>query len=48
MSYYPLYRSSSNSIKVKLDFTNFATKDEKMMLKILLLLMLVVMQLKLI
>ena len=28
MSYYPPYRSSSNNIKVKLDLTNFATKDD--------------------
>ena len=28
MSYYPLYRSSSNNIKVKLDLTNYATKDD--------------------
>ena len=28
MSYYPPYRSSSNNIKVKLDFTNYATKDD--------------------
>ena len=27
MSYYPPYRSSSNNIKVKLDLTNYATKD---------------------
>ena len=28
MSYYPPYRSSSNNIKVKLDLTNYATKDD--------------------
>ena len=28
MSYYPLYKSSSNNIKVKLDLTNHATKTE--------------------
>ena len=28
MSYYPPYRSSSNNIKVKLDFSNYATKDD--------------------
>ena len=28
MSYYPPYRSSSNKIKVKLDLTNYATKDD--------------------
>ena len=28
MSYYPPYRRSSNNIKVKLDLTNFATKDD--------------------
>ena len=28
MSYYPTYRSSSNNIKVKLDLTNYATKDD--------------------
>ena len=28
MSYYPQYRSSSNNIKVKLDLTNYATKDD--------------------
>ena len=27
MSYYPPYRSSSNNIKIKLDLTNYATKD---------------------
>ena len=27
MSYFPPYRSSSNNIKVKLDLTNYATKD---------------------
>ena len=45
MSYYPPYRSSSNNIKVELDLSNYATKDD---VKILLMLMLVVMQLKLI
>ena len=28
MSYYPPYRSSSNSIKVELDLSNYATKDD--------------------
>ena len=28
MSYYPPYRSSSNNIEVKLDLTNYATKDD--------------------
>ena len=28
MSYYPPYRCSSNNIKVKLDLTNYATKDD--------------------
>ena len=28
MSYYPPYRSSSNNIKVKLDLTNYAAKDD--------------------
>ena len=28
MSYYPPYRSSSNSIKVELDLANYATKDD--------------------
>ena len=28
MSYYPPYRSSINNIKVKLDLTNYATKDD--------------------
>ena len=28
MSYYPLYKSSSNNIKVELDLTNFATKTD--------------------
>ena len=28
MSYYPLYRSSNNNIKVELDLTNYATKDD--------------------
>ena len=27
MSYYPTYRSSRNNIKVKLDLSNYATKD---------------------
>ena len=27
MSYYPLYKSSSNNIKVELDLTNYATKS---------------------
>ena len=26
--YYPLYRSSNNNIKVKLDLSNYATKDD--------------------
>ena len=45
MNYYPPYRSSSNNIKVKLDLTNYATKDD---VKILLMLMLVVLRVKLI
>ena len=28
MSYYSPYRRSSNNIKVKLDLTNYATKDD--------------------
>ena len=28
MSYYPPYRSSSNTIKVELDLSNYATKDD--------------------
>ena len=28
MSYYPRYRSSSNNIKVELDLSNYATKDD--------------------
>ena len=28
MSYYPPYRSSSNSIKVELDLSNYVTKDD--------------------
>ena len=28
MSYYPPYRSSSNNIKVELDLSNYATKDD--------------------
>ena len=28
MSYYPPYRNSSNNIKVNLDLTNYATKDD--------------------
>ena len=28
MSYYPLYQSSSNNIKVELDLSNYATKDD--------------------
>ena len=28
MSYYPPYRSSRNNIKVKLDLSNYATKDD--------------------
>ena len=28
MSYYPPYRSSRNNIKVELDFSNYATKDD--------------------
>ena len=28
MSYYPPYKSSSNNIKVELDLTNYATKND--------------------
>ena len=28
MSYYPPHRSSSNNIKVELDLSNYATKDD--------------------
>ena len=28
MSYYPLYKSSSNNIKVELDLSSYATKDD--------------------
>ena len=28
MSYYPLYKSSSSNIKVELDLSNYATKDD--------------------
>ena len=28
MSYYPPYRSSSNNIKVELDLSNYAMKDD--------------------
>ena len=28
MSYYPPYRCSSNNIKVELDLSNYATKDD--------------------
>ena len=28
MSYYTLYRSSSNNIKVELDLSNYARKDD--------------------
>ena len=28
MSYYPPYKSSSNNIKVELDLSNYATKDD--------------------
>ena len=28
MSYYPPYRSSSNNIKLELDLSNYATKDD--------------------
>ena len=28
MSYYPSYKSSSNNIKVELDLSNYATKDD--------------------
>ena len=28
MSYYPPYKSSSNDIKVELDLSNYATKDD--------------------
>ena len=27
-TYYPPYKSSNNNIKVKLDFTNYATKTD--------------------
>ena len=27
-TYYPLYKSSSNNIKVELDLTNYATKTD--------------------
>ena len=29
MSYYPPYKSSSNNIKVELDLSNYAMKDNK-------------------
>ena len=45
MSYYPPYRSSHNNIKVELNLSNYATKDD---VKILLMLMLVVLQVRLI
>ena len=28
MSYYPPYKSSSNNVKVELDLTNYATKND--------------------
>ena len=28
MSYYPPYKSSSNNIKIELDLSNYATKDD--------------------
>ena len=28
MSYYPPYKGSSNNIKVELDLSNYATKDD--------------------
>ena len=28
MSYYPRYKSSSNNVKVELDLTNYATKND--------------------
>ena len=28
MSYYPLYKSSNNNVKVELDLTNYATKTD--------------------
>ena len=28
MSYYPPYKSSSNNIKVEVDLSNYATKDD--------------------
>ena len=28
MSYYPPYKSSSSNVKVELDLTNYATKDD--------------------
>ena len=28
MSYYPPYKSSSNNVKVELDLTNYATKED--------------------
>ena len=28
MSYYPPYKSSTNNIKVELDLSNYATKDD--------------------
>ena len=39
MSYYPPYISSRNNIKVKLDLSNYSTKND---VKMLLMLMLVV------
>ena len=45
MSYYPPSRSSRNNIKVKLDLSNYTTKND---VKILLMLMLVVLRVKLI
>ena len=28
MSYYPPYRRSSNNVKIELDLSNYATKDD--------------------
>ena len=44
-AYYPPYRSSSNNIKVELDLANYA---QKLIQKILLMLMLVVLRVRLI
>ena len=35
--YYPPYKSSSNNIKVELDLTNYATKTDLKILRILML-----------